>query len=79
MKRYDLDALSMRLSRMCTYMREIACLIRVWAELAEDNCGYYIQASDISSLAALVVKYANRLQQDVINLKNDCDYPRSTK
>lgn len=79
MKQYDLDALYMRSSRICTYMLEIACLIRIWAELAEDNCGYYLQSSDLSSLASLVVKYANRLQRDVIRLKSNFEYPISTK
>ena len=79
MKQYDLDALEMRMRRICTYMREIACLIRVWAELSEDNCGYYLQSTDLSSLASLVVKYANRLQRDTVRLKNNLEYPISTK
>ena len=74
MKQYDLDALEMRMRRICTYMREIACLIRVWAELSEDNCGYYLQSTDLSSLASLV-----RLQRDTVRLKNNFEYPISTK
>lgn len=79
MKQYDLDAFEMRLSRINAYMRETTCLIRVWAELAEDNCGWYLKASDLSSLAELVVKYSNRLHKDFIRLKDDFEFPPSRR
>ncbi len=79
MKQYDLDALGMRITRICSYMSETACLTRVLAEISDESCGYFIKESDPSTLSNIVVKYIGRVHRDIIRLKNDFEFPVSSR
>ena len=78
MKQYDLDALGMRLERISGYLAETACLVRIWADI-ENNDGFNIYGSDASTLACLVVKYINRIHRDFVSFKRDFEFPPSSR
>lgn len=79
MKQSDLDVFDMRIERICSNMAYAACLLRAWAELSLGNAGYVLKKMDCETLAFMVVKYFNRIQNDVIGLKNDFEFPPSAR
>lgn len=78
MNQHDLDALGMRIKRICDYMEETTCLSRVWAEINE-RYGYFVKRSDKTVLAQMTIKNMNRMKKDIIYLKNDFEFPPSTR
>lgn len=79
MKQYDLDVWDMRVERICSNMTDAVCLLRAWAELSVGNAGYLLKCTDCSTLAFIVVKYFNRIQQDIVGLKDDFEFPPSSR
>lgn len=79
MKQYDLDAMEMRITRICAYMTETASMIRIFLEIHENQGAYFFRRIDISSLAYLIAKYVSRVQRDIVQLKNDIEFPVSNR
>lgn len=78
MKQYDLDALGMRLDRICVYMSEMSCLMRILYDLI-NNGGCNVLETDLATFSNIVNKHVKRLQRDISAFEKDFEFPISRK